>query len=163
MHEETEVPNHFFASVFNGKHSSHTSIKDGQQDRDWGSKVLPTVRQDQVCNHLRNIIMHNSMGPDEMHAILMRKLTDVVAKPLFTVFEKSWQSEEVSGDWKGGNTESIFKRPERGTLAMTDLSSPLCAWEDDGTDLSRSCAKAHGGQGCESQGQVLSDQPSGLL
>ncbi|KFQ85226.1 hypothetical protein N337_10020, partial [Phoenicopterus ruber ruber] len=44
---KAEVPN-FFASVFTGNLSSHTSRVDGLQDGDWGSKVPPTVREDQV-------------------------------------------------------------------------------------------------------------------
>ncbi|KFW69345.1 hypothetical protein AS28_06177, partial [Pygoscelis adeliae] len=46
--EKAEVLNNFFASVFTGNLSSHTSRVDGPQDRDWGSKVPPTVREDQV-------------------------------------------------------------------------------------------------------------------
>ncbi|KFQ86650.1 hypothetical protein N337_07878, partial [Phoenicopterus ruber ruber] len=46
--EKSEVLNNFFASVFIGSLSSHTSQVDGSQDRDWGSKVPPTVREDQV-------------------------------------------------------------------------------------------------------------------
>lgn len=64
-----------------------------------GAKCFPL----QVCDPLRNIIMHNSMGPDEMHPIFIRKLINVVAKPLFMILVKSWHSEEVSGDWNGGN------------------------------------------------------------
>ncbi|KAK4815438.1 LOW QUALITY PROTEIN: hypothetical protein QYF61_002827 [Mycteria americana] len=40
---------------------------DGPQDGDWGSKVPPTVREDQVRDHLRNLNIPKSMGPDEMH------------------------------------------------------------------------------------------------
>ncbi|KFW06482.1 hypothetical protein N327_08664, partial [Fulmarus glacialis] len=46
--EKAEVLNNFFASVFTGNLSSHTSRADGPQGRDWGSKVPPTVREDQV-------------------------------------------------------------------------------------------------------------------
>jgi len=52
--EKTEVLNNFFASVFTYNLSSHTSWLDRQQDRDWGSKVAPTVREDQICDQLRN-------------------------------------------------------------------------------------------------------------
>ncbi|KFQ86757.1 hypothetical protein N337_09865, partial [Phoenicopterus ruber ruber] len=46
--EKAEVLNNFFASVFTGNLSSHSSRVDGPQGRDWGSKVPPTVRENQV-------------------------------------------------------------------------------------------------------------------
>jgi len=50
------------------------------------------------------------MGPEEMHLRVLRECVDAVAKPLFMTFEKSWQSGEVPGDWKKGNTTDIFKK-----------------------------------------------------
>lgn len=63
--EQAQVVNTFFASVFSGSLSSHTSRVDGEQHGSCRSKVPPTggrqVREDQACGHLRNLHVHRSM------------------------------------------------------------------------------------------------------
>ncbi|KFP38686.1 hypothetical protein N324_00638, partial [Chlamydotis macqueenii] len=69
----------------------------------------PTVAE-QVQDHLRNLKVHKSMGPDEMHPWVLRELADEVAKPLYIIFKKLWQAGEVPTDWKRENKTHIFKK-----------------------------------------------------
>ena len=67
-----------------------------------------------------------TMGPDDIHPRVLKKMADVVAKPLSIIFEKSWLSGKVPGDWKKGNIPPIFKKGRKenpGNYRLVRLTS----------------------------------------
>jgi len=65
--EKAELPNAFFASVFNAKAGPQESQTLEGREEVCRKDDLPLVEEDCVRDHLSNLEAHKFMGPDGMH------------------------------------------------------------------------------------------------
>ncbi|XP_054074730.1 transcription factor ETV6 isoform X1 [Rissa tridactyla] len=113
--EKAELLNAFFSLVFTAKAASHESHTLEARGKVWREEDFPSVEEDRVRDHLANLDIHKSMGPDGMHLHqrVLRELTGVIARPLSIVFERSWGTGEVPEDWRKADITPIFKKGKK--------------------------------------------------
>jgi len=70
------------------------------------------VEERLVCGLVQRLNSHKTTGLDGIHS---RVLRDIVARPLFIIFEKRWRSEDIPADWERADVISTCKEgPKRG-------------------------------------------------
>jgi len=74
---------------------------------------LPAVSEDKVLDHLKNLEVHKSVGPNKIYPQVLRELVDEVAKMLCIIFEGLWQFGEIHTHWKRGNITPLFKKGKK--------------------------------------------------
>ncbi|GAB0204057.1 hypothetical protein GRJ2_002871300 [Grus japonensis] len=121
--EKAELVNAAFASVFTAKASpqENQTLKVGEKV--WRKEDLPLVGENWVREHLGNLDIHKSMGPDGMHPHVLRELADVIAKPLSIIFERSRRTGEVPEDWRKADVTLVFKKEDPGNDRPVSLTS----------------------------------------
>ena len=143
--EKAEVLNDIFASVFTSTGSSHITQDAEINGKNLGKVDLPAVSEDEVQDHLKNLKVYKSIGPDKIHPQILRELVDEVAKPLSIIFERLWQSVEVPTDLKRENMAPIFKKEKkRRSRELQASQSHLCAWQEHGADPPEGPTMAYG-------------------
>ncbi|GAB0185742.1 mitochondrial enolase superfamily member 1 [Grus japonensis] len=102
--------------VFTAKAGPQESQTLEVREKVWRKEDFPLVEEDPIRDHLGKLDTHKSMGPDGMHPRVLRKLADVIAKPLSIISERSWKTGEVPEDWRKANVTPVFKKGKKEDL-----------------------------------------------
>jgi len=70
------------------------------------------------------------MGPDPPR--VLRELVEVISKPLSTIYQNSWPTGEVPGDWRLDSVTPIYKK--EGYREIQACQPDLDARNDNGAD-----------------------------
>ncbi|KAK4822089.1 hypothetical protein QYF61_009726 [Mycteria americana] len=86
--EKAEVPNAFFASVFNSRANCSLGTQPPElEDRDGDQNGAPIIQGEMVSDLLHHLDIHKSMGPDEIHLRVLKELEEVLTKPLSIIYQ----------------------------------------------------------------------------
>lgn len=64
-----------------------------------------------------------SMGPDGRHPKVLRELVNVLTETLSIIYQQSWLTWEVSGDWRLAGVMPVYRRARRRIQGTADLSA----------------------------------------
>ena len=100
---------------------------------------------------------------------MLRELAEIIVRPLSIVFEKSWRSGDILGDWKRPNSTPIYKKclkdDPRNYSPINLPSVPGKVMEEIllRTVTSQIKQVIWKSQHTYNKGQIMLDKPAGLL
>ena len=124
--EKSNVLGDFFASVFTDEPSDDLpdiTIKDVPV---CDSIVMSVEKVEKLLKELK---VNKSPGPDGVSARVLKELSDILAVPLYNIFQCSIQSAKIPEDWRTANITALFKKGDKkyaGNYRPVSLTCIIC-------------------------------------
>ena len=107
--DKAEILQNQFCSVFTKEPSGELPEFPSRTD----ARVTFDLTVDMVRKELKNINPNKSLGPDDIHPLMLKKLAFYIALPLYTVMSKSFTESTVPEDWKVAHVSPIYKKGKK--------------------------------------------------
>ena len=88
-----------------------------------------TITTEMVKKKLDKLRTDKSPGPDEVHPLILKQLSHVLAEPLTIIYNNSLQSGQVPTKWKEGVVTAIYKKGKKSSPSNyrpISLTSIIC-------------------------------------
>ena len=109
--EKAEVLSTFFQSVFTDEPAGQ--LPHLERPEITQQLLDAPVEESTVLKLLKQLDTTKTPGPDGIHPVVLRELSDVIAAPLQIIFNTSLQTGQLPSVWKQANISAIFKKGEK--------------------------------------------------
>ncbi len=125
--DKANVLGDFFSSVFTVENDENMPpVK----------PVIPEIlfnnekfKVEEVNKLLKGLDTSKASGPDQIHPKVLCELADVIDTPLCMIFNSSFETGVVPGDWKVGQISALFKKGDKKSASNyrpVSLTSVIC-------------------------------------
>jgi hypothetical protein len=98
----------FFSSVFTTENDNDETLLENIQYDEHSKNDNFTVNE--VNKLLKELTTTKSPGPDQVHPKVLYELTDIIDKPLCTIFNSSFKTGTVPEGWRIGQITALFTK-----------------------------------------------------
>jgi len=102
-----------------------------ERDFDWNDSDL-NFDETTVMEKLQKLNSDKSPGSDGIHPLLLKECASVLAEPLSLLFQQSFDTGILPGDWKTANIVPIFKKGDRTDSKLPSSFVNVCSVQNYG-------------------------------
>ena len=125
--DQSNALNDYFSSVF-----TRCNVESPQMEQPTGIGSIENVAitEESIKNEIGRLKQFSAPGPDDVTNRILIELCTEIAKPLATLFTKSFDEGKIPDDWRLSNVTPVYKqkgsKSEPGNYRPVSLTSNVC-------------------------------------